>query len=52
MIIVLLAICILAFGFSLMIAATEAVKEKDWPRDTGMYPLVFLFASMFLVSAL
>lgn len=52
MILVLLAICVLAFLFSLLIAITETVKERDWPRDTGLYPLVFLFASAFLISAI
>lgn len=52
MIIVLLAICVLAFMFSIFIAATEAVKERDWPRDTGLYPFVLAIAAFFLISAI
>jgi hypothetical protein len=51
MILVLLVICVIAFLFSLMIALTEAVQERDWPRDTGWYPVAFLFASIFLISS-
>lgn len=52
MIALLLVVSVLAFGLSLLIAATEAIRERDWPRDTGWYPLIFLVASCFLVSAL
>jgi hypothetical protein len=51
MILVLMGICALALALSLVIAATEALTERDWPRDTGWYPVAFLLAFVFLISA-
>lgn len=29
------------FVLSVLVAATEAIGERDWPRETGKYVLIF-----------
>jgi hypothetical protein len=37
----ILLISAVLFVLSVLVAATEAISERDWPRETGKYALIF-----------
>jgi hypothetical protein len=39
--VILPLICVTFFVLSVLVAATEAIGERDWPRETGKYVLIF-----------
>jgi hypothetical protein len=39
--VILPVICVVLFVLSVLVAATEAIGERDWPRETGKYVVIF-----------
>ncbi len=45
----LLLIVLVSFVLSLLACIYEAIAERDWPRDTWPYPIMFLAVLLTLV---
>jgi hypothetical protein len=49
--ILLILVSFMALALSLTICVSEIIHERDWPRDTGKYPLIFGFTTLILICA-
>ena len=52
MIVVLLLISAAAFVLSLLICMGEIFHERDWPRHTWCYPVIFGVSTLLLLCAI
>lgn len=45
----LIVIVALAFLASVCVAISEVIHEKDWPRETGKYPIIFAIITVLMI---